>query len=124
MSQIDYSLEATYIFRYNGDATYEYHFIDNLIGYRHRSLKDTVEGEIPMPLNVKGTNQPHQVFEATLVGERVYYEDENGQLFADLLYLLPDIEYYVKVEYKREYELGQWNVNWGISSSILLIKAE
>lgn len=124
MSQLDYSLEATYVFQYNGDVNYDYHYIDNLIGYRHRSLNASLEGEIPMPLNVKGTNQPHQVIDAVLVGERIYREDENGQLFADLLYLLPDIEHYVKVEYRREYDLGQWNVTWGYTMSILLIKPE
>ena len=113
INQIIYSKEATYKFIYNGDITYEHHYIDNILNIRHRSYNDRITTEAPTPLNIKGTNQAHQVITPILVGERIYFEDESGQKSVELIFLLPDINYHVKMEYRRENELGQWYTSWG-----------
>lgn len=122
MSELTYTKETSYSFKYSGDETYIHHFIDNILGLRYQSLYENLDGTYPTPLGIKGTNQPFQELEAVLVGERIFYEDENGQKFADLLYLLPDINYYMKIEYRKEYDMGEWNTSWGIPSSITLLK--
>ncbi|GIN23131.1 hypothetical protein [Siminovitchia fordii] len=124
MNELTYTKEATYQFEYNGDVNYEYHFVDSILNMRFRSAEESVENSLPTSIGIKGTNEAHQIIKAVLVGERVFYEDTQGQKFVELLYLLPDINCYMQIEYRKEYEplFDKWIVGWSSRLGINLIK--
>lgn len=112
-NQIIYTKEVTYEFSYGGNSTYEHHYVDNILNLRFRAYNDDFEYNLPQPLTFIGTGQSHQNINAVLVGERASYEDDDVKI-VELLFLLPDVNRYVQLEYREEVELGEVNVMWGI----------
>ena len=112
-SLLKYSKEAVYKFEYNNDATYEYHYADNILNLRFRVYNDEIIGDIPQPLHFQGTGNSEQNINAVLIAERVTY-DENNILIVELLYLLPDVNVHVQMQYRKEIEFGEQRTSWSV----------
>lgn len=128
MTELSYTKEVTYKYSYNGETYYDYHYVDNIINMRHRSINENIgdnkQNNKVTPLNIKGTGASHQAIDAVLLGERVYYTDVIGRKFVDLLFLLPDINHYVKMEYfiDRDSAESKPFTYWGVVPSVILFK--
>lgn len=116
MNNGKYIKEATYVFKYNGDEYKEYHFVDEITNLRHRSKNKEIEGNTLSLLDVKGTGSDHQIICPALLWERVYSENEDGAKASELLFLLPDINRYVKVFYDNRWGVDepQWTFTSGV----------
>ena len=123
MTTLNLTKEATYELNYNGDVHRIYHFVDDVLNLRHQNNSESMEGDTMTTLDIKATNNPHQTITAHLVGERVYFENEDGWKFAELYYFLPDVEVYLKFSYRKEMEFGDWYSSWGMTTSVPIYKS-
>lgn len=117
MTKLELTKEVTYVFEYMGHSYSVHHYIDNLLNLRHQSEKSDIQGASPITLDLKGTGEPYQVINAVLIGERVYSENEYESK-AELLFLLPDVNRYMKLNCSRYVEFDEWYSDWSFPSTI------
>jgi len=101
------SLEATYVFNYNGQSETLFAFTDPIEKRRYWSTDDVPQHQMNNPSNYQGTGLPHQVYEPKVVYQTEPFDFSSYQRnLTSILYYLEDVDAYAKANYYELHEDG------------------